>query len=63
MVTSKNNNDDKQHIWESDSESFSVVEDPRGVTLGRGTTVSLYMKEEALDYLEDKTVKDLVSFI
>jgi len=61
VVTSKNNNDDKQHIWESDSESFSVVEDPRGVTLGRGTTVSLYMKEEALDYLEDKTVKDLIS--
>lgn len=60
VVTSKNNNDSKQHIWESDSESFSVVEDPRGVTLGRGTTVSLYMKEEALDYLESKTVKDLV---
>merc|ERR1719427_2264188 len=61
VVTSKNNNDPDQHIWESDSESFSVVKDPRGVTLGRGTTVSLYMKEEALDYLEDKTVKDLIS--
>jgi len=60
IVTSKNNNDPKQHIWESDSESFSVVEDPRGVTLGRGTTVSLYLKEEALDYLETNTVKDLV---
>jgi len=61
VVTSKNNEDDKQHIWESDSESFSVVEDPRGNTLGRGTTVSLYMKEEALDYLEANTVKDLVT--
>jgi len=60
VVTSKNNADPKQHIWESDSESFSVSEDPRGDTLGRGTTVSLYLKEEALDYLEDKTVKDLV---
>lgn len=35
VVTSKNNGD-KQHIWESDSAEFSVVEDPRGDTLKRG---------------------------
>lgn len=39
IVTSKHNND-TQHIWESDSNQFSVVEDPRGNTLGRGSTVS-----------------------
>ena len=38
IVTSKNNDDD-QHIWESDSTSFNVFKDPRGNTLGRGTTV------------------------
>lgn len=38
IVTSKNN-DDEQYVWESDSESFSVVKDPRGNTLGRGTTI------------------------
>uniref|UniRef100_H2ZL55 Endoplasmin n=1 Tax=Ciona savignyi TaxID=51511 RepID=H2ZL55_CIOSA len=59
VVTSKHN-DDSQHIWESDSESFSVVADPRGDTLGRGTTVSLYLKEEASDYLENSTVKGLI---
>lgn len=59
VVTSKNN-DDKQHIWESDAASFSVVEDPRGDTLGRGTTISLYLKEEAHDFLEANTIKDLV---
>nr|XP_009861771.1 endoplasmin [Ciona intestinalis] len=59
VVTSKHNND-SQHIWESDSESFSVVADPRGDTLGRGTTVSLYLKEEASDYLENSTVKGLI---
>ena len=37
-MTSKNN-DDEQHVWESDSESFAVVKDPRGDTLGRGTTI------------------------
>ena len=39
IVTTKHNNG-TQHIWESDSNQFSVVEDPRGDTLGRGTTIS-----------------------
>lgn len=39
IVTSKHNNDSQQ-IWESDSNEFSVIEDPRGNTLGRGTTVT-----------------------
>ena len=38
IVTSKHNSDD-QYIWESDSTSFKVFKDPRGNTLGRGTTV------------------------
>lgn len=38
VVTSKHN-DDKQYIWQSDSNSYSIVEDPRGDTLKRGTTV------------------------
>jgi len=59
VVTSKHN-DDKQHIWESDAASFSVVEDPRGNTLGRGTTISLYLKEEAHEFLEATSIKDLV---
>merc|ERR1739838_42287 len=59
VVTSKNN-DDKQHIWESDSAEFSISEDPRGDTLKRGTQISLYLKEESRDYLEQDTVKDLI---
>uniref|UniRef100_A0A671SVZ0 Endoplasmin n=1 Tax=Sinocyclocheilus anshuiensis TaxID=1608454 RepID=A0A671SVZ0_9TELE len=59
IVTSKHNND-TQHIWESDSNEFSVIEDPRGDTLGRGTTITLVMKEEASDYLELETIKNLV---
>lgn len=39
IVTSKHNND-TQHIWESDSNQFSVIEDPRGDTLGRGSTIT-----------------------
>uniref|UniRef100_A0A7N6AG57 Endoplasmin n=1 Tax=Anabas testudineus TaxID=64144 RepID=A0A7N6AG57_ANATE len=59
IVTSKHNND-TQHIWESDSNQFSVIEDPRGNTLGRGTTITLVLKEEASDYLELETIKNLV---
>ncbi|XP_030070051.1 endoplasmin [Microcaecilia unicolor] len=59
VVTSKHNND-TQHIWESDSNEFSVIKDPRGDTLGRGTTITLVMKEEASDYLELETIKNLV---
>ena len=36
------------------------MEDPRGDTLKRGTTVTLVLKEEAYDYLEQDTVKDLI---
>lgn len=59
IVTSKHN-DDEQHIWESDAHSFSVSKDPRGNTLGRGTTISLLLKEEASEFLEQNSIKDLV---
>jgi len=59
VVTTKHN-DDKQHIWESDANSFSISEDPRGDTLKRGTQVSLYLKEESRDFLEQDTVRELV---
>ncbi|XP_062989456.1 endoplasmin [Elgaria multicarinata webbii] len=59
IVTSKHNND-TQHIWESNSNEFSVIDDPRGDTLGRGSTITLVLKEEASDYLELDTIKNLV---
>merc|ERR1712168_1436381 len=59
IVTTKHN-DDVQYIWESDSNSYSVVEDPRGNTLKRGTPISLVLKEEAYDFLEQDTVRELI---
>lgn len=58
-VTTKHNTD-KQYIWESDAASFTIVEDPRGDTLKRGSTVSLHLKEEAQDFLEEDTIKQLI---
>uniref|UniRef100_A0A914ZGX3 Histidine kinase/HSP90-like ATPase domain-containing protein n=1 Tax=Parascaris univalens TaxID=6257 RepID=A0A914ZGX3_PARUN len=59
VVTTKHN-DDEQYVWESDSSSFSIVKDPRGATLKRGTQVTLHLKEEAYDFLEPDTLKNLV---
>jgi len=59
-VISKNNND-TQHVWQSDAHgAFTVAEDPRGNTLGRGTTINIHLKEGAEEYLEDSVLKALV---
>lgn len=42
-VASKSNEDPVQHIFESQAEAagYSIAEDPRGDTLGRGTEITL----------------------
>lgn len=59
VVTSKHNDDD-QYIWESDANSFITSKDPRGNTLGRGTTVSLHMKQEGAEFLEMNKLKEII---
>ncbi|XP_004523400.1 endoplasmin homolog [Ceratitis capitata] len=59
VVTTKHNAD-KQYIWESDANSFSIVEDPRGDTIKRGSIISLHLKDEAQDFLEEDTVRELI---
>merc|ERR1719337_395065 len=59
-VTSKCNDDDVQHVWESSADaSFTVVDDPRGNTLGRGTRVTLHLKEDAHEFLSEDKLKEL----
>merc|ERR1719426_306101 len=58
-VCSKNNEDPVQHVWESTADaSFTVVDDPRGNTLGRGSRVTLHLKEDAHDYLSEDKLKE-----
>merc|ERR1719313_1740615 len=60
QVTSKHN-DDEQHIWESTADAtFTIAEDPRGDTLGRGTEIKLFLKEDASEFLEQSKLVDLV---
>merc|ERR1719163_57426 len=58
-VTSKCNEDPVQRVWESSADaSFTVVDDPRGNTLGRGSRVTLHLKEDAHDYLSEDKLKE-----
>lgn len=59
-VTSKSNEDGKQWIWESTADStFSLYED-EGPSLGRGTQITLHLKEDCLEFLEEDRLKGLV---
>merc|ERR1712178_344815 len=54
-------NDDKQYIWESTADSsFTIKEDPEGDTLGRGTEITLHLKDDCKEFTEGDKIKDLV---
>jgi len=60
VVTSKSN-DDEQHVWTSTADAkFFVTKDPRGDTLGRGSRVTLHLKDDAIEYVEQDKIKNLV---
>merc|ERR1719321_408048 len=54
-------NDDKQYIWESTADSsFTIKEGPEGDSLGRGTAITLHLKDDCKEFTEADKIKDLV---
>lgn len=61
---SKANPEPVQHVFTSgaDDSSFEVAVDPRGNSLGHsGTEITMYLKNEALEFLDEQRVRDLIS--
>merc|ERR1719267_270846 len=59
VVTSKNNDDDSFQ-WESSAGGSFTISPITDANLGRGTRITLHLKEDMLEYLEERRLKDLV---
>jgi molecular chaperone HtpG len=60
VVVQSKHNDDEQHTWVSEAGSSFTITKDENPDMTRGTRITLHLKKDQYDYLEDKTIKDLV---
>ena len=61
QVASKHLDSDTQYVWSSTngSSEFQIYEDPRGKTLPRGTEITLFLKEDCIEYADEYKISQL----
>merc|ERR1719471_1208198 len=60
VVVYSKHNDDEQYIWESSAGGSFTIRPGDDAELLRGTKIVLYMKEDMVEYIEEKKVKEIV---
>merc|ERR1712216_25016 len=61
VVVYTKHNEDEGYRWESQAGgSFTVTKDASANELGRGTKIVLHLKDDQMEYLEERRLKDLV---
>merc|ERR1719354_1196317 len=59
VVTTKNN-DDEQYVWESSAGGSFTIRNDNTEPMGRGTKIVLHMKEDQMEFNDEKKIKEIV---